>query len=201
MAGVEYESRTTVARGEWRQDELGREHVTVEGGRLNAAAFPFTGQITVTTSGAALAATTMPVTALAGPLPNGTILDFTGIGELVKLTAAAVTGATSLSVEALDAAVEAGDTATYIPAGAKRYVPSGTLVGRTWAERDAGAGFGPFASGDNEVYLTNNDVSDATVDPEVSFYRPGGLVAEKYLPTGQNLTEIRARYQCIAGRG
>ena len=202
MAGVKYESRKTGLAGEWRQDELGREHVLEEGGRLVASAFPRLGQFTVTVGagGAALATTSVPVTALGGPLPTGTILDFNGTGEFVKLTAPASEGATTLTVEALDQALEAGDTAVYAPAGARRFVPSGTLVGRTYAERDSGAGFGPFAAGDNEVYLLVHDVFDADVDPEVTFYRHGSLVAERYLPTGVPLAEVRSRYQTVVGR-
>lgn len=201
MAGVSYQSRETGYSGEWRQDELGREHVLEEGGRLNAAAFPFLGQVVVTApSGAALAATTITVSALSGPLPTGTILDFTGAGEIVKLTAPALAGATSIATEPLDAAVEAGDTATYVPSGARRFVPSGTLVGRTIAERDAGTGYGPWTSGDVDGGLTVHDVFDADDDPEIALYRHGSLVAEKYLPSGQNLTQIRTWYEFVPGR-
>lgn len=201
MAGVTYSSRDTGLSGEWRQDELGREHVLAEGGRLLAAGFPFTGQVTVTApSGAALAATSITVSALSGPIPTGTTLDFTGTGELVKLTSAALEGATSIAVEALDAAIEAGDTATYVPAGARRFVPSGTLVGRTIAERDAGTGYGPWVSGDVDGGLIVHDVFDADADPEIALYRHNSLVAEKYLPSGVNLTQVRLWYQTIPGR-
>lgn len=63
--------------------------------------------------GAAIGATSIPVNALAAPIPSGTVLDFTGAGEFALLTADAATGATALTVEALDVAIEAGDTAVY----------------------------------------------------------------------------------------
>jgi hypothetical protein len=201
MAGIEYQSRSTGNTGAWVQDELDRAHVLEEVARLDAAAFPVLGQVTVTApSGAALGATSITVTALDGPIPAGTVLDFTGTGELAILTACAVDGATTLAVGALDAAIEAGDTATYAPAGARRFVASGTLVGRTYTERGAGAGFGPYAGGDEEVYLVVHDVFDADVNPEVTLYRHGSLVSEKYLPSGVNLTQVRANYQTVPGR-
>lgn len=85
--------------------------------------------VTVGTGGAALAATTVPVTALPGALPNGVTLDFGG-AKFARLTAAAAAGATSLTVAALPTALVAGDVAVYTGAatGTKRLV-AGTVVG------------------------------------------------------------------------
>lgn len=201
MAGVKYATRTTGLAGAWFQDELSPEHVLAEGGVAVAAAFPRLGQFTVTSpAGAALGATSIPVSALAGPIPSGTTLDWTGTGELSILTANALQGATSLAVGALDAAIEAGDTALYVPPGARRYLADGTLVGRTYAERNAGAGFGPYTAGDEEVYLVLYHKFDLDVDAELTFARHGSLVSEKYLPAGIDLAAVRARYETIAGR-
>lgn len=202
MAGVNYGVRETRTAGAWVQDELGREHVLEEGGRLDPAQFPRLGTVVVTTpGGAAAAATSIGVSALSGPIPSGTVLDFTGAGEFARLSAPAVQGATTLTVEALDAAIEAGDSATYVPAGnPRRFVPSGTLVGRSFAERDAGTPFGPAVAGDGERYLIVHDVFDADKNPEVALYRPGSLVAERYLPAGVDIAQVRALYQTIKGR-
>ena len=86
----------------------------------------------------------------------------------------------------------------------QKYVQSGTLVGRTYAERDAKAGFGPADVGDDEIYLTYYDTADALVNAEVEFYRPTSLVKENYLPNWGTLiaglkTILRARYQCVSG--
>lgn len=79
----------------------------------------------------------------------------------------------------------------------RKFVESGILVGRTYAERDAGQGFGPYAAGDNEVYLLLHDVLDAAVDPSATLYRPGSLVYETKLPadTQAQLAVVRANFQ------
>lgn len=69
-----------------------------------------TAPVVVATGGAALNATTIPVTATTVALPSGTVLIF-GIGKSAELTAAAASGAASLTVKPLAAALIAGDTA------------------------------------------------------------------------------------------
>ena len=69
-----------------------------------------TANVVVATGGAALNATTIPVTATTVALPSGTVLIF-GIGKSAELTAAAIVGAASLIVKPLAAALIAGDTA------------------------------------------------------------------------------------------
>lgn len=85
---------------------------------------------TITTSAQAnAAAVAISVTALPVALPVGTVLDFTGAGEFAILTAPAAKGATSLTVEALDAQVESGDTATYIVSASRsKVIPAGTVM-------------------------------------------------------------------------
>lgn len=69
--------------------------------------------VTVTLTGnEAIGQTDIAVAALSAALPNGAILNF-GVNEQMVLTAAAALGATSLTVEALDTAIESGDVATY----------------------------------------------------------------------------------------
>lgn len=69
-----------------------------------------TAPVVVATGGAAIGATTVPVTATTVALASGTILIF-GIGKSAELTAAAIVGAASLVVKPLAAALIAGDTA------------------------------------------------------------------------------------------
>lgn len=85
--------------------------------------------VTVGTGGAAIGATTVPVTALPGALPSGVTLDFGG-AKFARLTAAAAAGATSLTVTALVTALVAGDVATYTGAATgKKRLLAGTVVG------------------------------------------------------------------------
>jgi hypothetical protein len=189
----------------WAADFVGPEHLIPGGARLNVAAFPAPDAVTVTagTGGAAQGAGAIPVVALSGPIPNGTILAF-GAGEFAKLTAAAAAGAESLTVEALVNAIEEGDTATYAGVRADRPVPSGTFVGRTLVERDAGTGFGPADANDDELYLVAFDV-DAVANPDLELYRPGSAVFENLLPGWAGMAadlkvKLRAKYVCISGR-
>ncbi len=87
----------------------------------------------------------------------------------------------------------------------RKYVESGALVGRTYAERDAGTGFGPLAidgtSGavtDDESYLLLYDVYDANESPEAALYRHGSLVYEDKLPVGTDIAAVRANYDTLA---
>jgi hypothetical protein len=144
----------------------------------------------------------VPVDALSGPIPSGTLLDF-GTNKFARLTAAAAAGAVSLTVAALPTALVDNDTAIYPGVGIKN-VPSGTLIGRTIAERDASDGFGPWTTGDDEVYLTAQDVTDFDKVADVELYRPLRIVKENFLPgfasySAGAKTAVRSRYVCTRG--
>lgn len=64
----------------------------------------------------------------------------------------------------------------------RKPIQSGTLIGRTYAERDAGTGFGPAEATDNEIYLVAFDVTDAMQNDDVELYRHNSLVKENKLP-------------------
>lgn len=82
-------------------------------------------------AGAAAAAVSLPVSALAGPIPAGALLTF-GTLENVRVTTAALAGAVALAVDPLPDAIEAGDTAAYVPnMQAPKVVPAGTRMGTT----------------------------------------------------------------------
>lgn len=85
-------------------------------------------------------------------------------------------------------------------------IPSGTVVGRTIAERDAGSPFGPCADTDVDVYLLANDVTDALVNDDCELASPfsGVRVKENFLPGWAGLSAavkalVRARYVCYNG--
>lgn len=176
------------------------------GGHLNGAEFVSADADAVTTTAnAAQSATTVAVSALTAAIPSGTILDFTGTGKFAKLTASAAVGATSLSVEALPQALVSGDIAYYSSTN-RKVVISGTLVGRTFTERDAGTGYGiaDVTTPDNEIYLLYFDVADANVDNEAELYMHGNVVYENLLPSWSTLSTavknyIRSNYACITG--
>lgn len=196
----------TLTSPRWLAEFLEPNRLIVPGGaRLVAAGFQST-TYTITTSGALAAATSVTVTALPVALPSGTVLDWTGTGKFSKLTADAALGATSLAVEALDAALTNADTASFVTTAATPVrVPAGTLIGRTRTERAANTGFGPWASGDEEVYLTPFTVLDVANNPDVELLRNGAMIYENWLPGWADLVsgvvaEIRSRYQCIVGK-
>jgi hypothetical protein len=188
----------------WAADFLGREHLVPGGAKLNAALFFAVDSVVVTVSaaGAAAAATSVPVAALTGAIPSGTVLNF-GTNKFATLSAAAAAGATSLTVLAIPTALVSTDTARYAGVGV-RNVPSGTLLGRTIAEREATTGYGPWASGDDEVYLLAFDVTDPSINADCELYRNYSIVKENFLPGWTNYTAgmktaLRLAYKCTTG--
>lgn len=196
----------TLTSPEWAGDFLDREHLVPGGGRVDPAQFYAEDSVLVTVgaAGAAVGATSVPVAALSGPIPSGTVLRFSA-DEFATLSAAAATGATSITVEALVSALESGDTARYAGGGTKgKLIPAGTLVGRTFAERAAGTAFGPAADADDEVLLVALDVTNADNSADVELYRPGSIVKENFLPnfsalSSALLTKLRATYVTTRG--
>lgn len=157
------------------------------------------------TANAEAGATSLTVEALPEDIDNGATATFAGGTKQARLTANAAAGATALTVDELQFPLVDDETATYAGTGTtKKTVPSGTPVGRTYAERDASDGFGPADTDDDEFFLTYFDVYDADDNPDVELYRPGSLVKENYLPNWSSLatlmkTKIRTVYQCILG--
>ena len=78
-------------------------------------------------------------------------------------------------------------------------------VRRTISERDAGTGFGPWASGDEEVYLLAFDITDVSVNADCELYRNFSIVKENFLPswttawTSGMKAALRAAYRCTSG--
>lgn len=189
----------------WAGDFFDRDHMIPGGAKLDPAQFTDTDSVVVTVgaAGAIATATSVPVDALSGPIPSGTTLYF-GTNKYATLTAAAALGATSLTVAALATALVDNDTATYSGVGAAVTVVSGTIVGRTIAERDAGTPYGPAADADAEVYIVCFDRYDVTLNADIELYRPNSIVKETFLPGWAAISaavkaKIRAAYVCTVG--
>lgn len=188
----------------WAGDYFNREHLVPGGAQVDPAQFVATDAVTVVVgaAGALADATSIPVDALSGPIPSGTVLDFGG-KKLAVLTAAAAAGATALTVRAIPTAVVDNDTAVYAGVG-RKVIPTGTPVGRTFAERAAGTAFGPAINTDDEIYLVAFDVPDADRNPEIELYRHSSVVKENFLPgyaamDADLLTALRAAYITTVG--
>lgn len=190
----------------WAGDVMDVEHMIAGGARIDPAQFSDSDAVVVTvgTGGAAGGATSVPVTALPGPLPSGTTLYF-GTNKFATLTAAAAAAATTITVAAIPTALVAGDVATYAGTGTKqKTIPSGTPIGRTFAERAAATPFGPAGAADDEVYLVAFEVTDADRNADVELYRPNSIVKENFLPNFAGiasgvLIKIRAAYVTTRG--
>lgn len=209
MARITIGPRQAGANPAWAKDYLNREHLIAGGSIVDPAQFPRDNAVAVTVGagGAAQGATSIPVTALAGPIPAGSSLRFNN-GLQTFVTADAAAGATAITVQALPFAVAAGATSQYLGTG-RVYIRNGTVVGRTYAERDAGTGFGPVSDGDvaagaGEAYILAHDIDDALDNPSATLYRHGSMVDEAHFPGWASLsaavrTYLRTNYQCMRG--
>lgn len=185
------------------------------GGFVDPAAFAFEDAVLVTvgSGGAASDATTVPVS-FSHPtpgmslkddvmLPVGTVLDFGG-DKYATLTAAADPNAdNSVTVRALVTALVENDAATYAGGELNRkFIQDGLLVGRTYAERGAGTGYGPAdVASDEQIFLLAAGITDALEEAYCELYMHGNVVYENQLPGWSNLTvaeqaKIRELYTC-----
>ncbi len=187
-------------------EPLSDETVLPGGARVDAAQFPRQDRVAfgVGAAGAAQAAVSIPVdAALTGPIPPNAMLTLTG-GKLAQVTSAgAAAGAMAIPVVALREALVGTDTGEY--AGTEEIrIPTGTAIGRTIAERNAGTGFGPAVSTDDEIYLVAVGVENAADIDEVNLYRHGRVVYENFLPGVATmdaglLTALRGLYHMTLG--
>lgn len=188
----------------WMGDYGGRDYLVPGGAKLDATQFPPSDRVVVdvAVAGAAQFAVSVPVGALTGPIPAGAVITFGGAKKL-RVAVAALTGAVALVTDPIPVALVDADVSEYVGYGDK-YIPSGTLIGRTYTERDALTGFGPAADADDEFFLTAYDIPDATKVDDVELYRPGGTVYENFLPVFAALSatqkgKIRTLYQATIG--
>lgn len=181
----------------WAGDFFTRDHLVPAPAKIDAAQFTDAAAVRVVigAAGAAQNATSVPVDALVAPglasttviagggvlIPAGTTLYFGG-AKVATLTADAKIGDTALTVSAIPTAVVDNDLALFSVANTL-FVPSGTPIGRTYAERASNTAFGPAAVTDDEIFLTAFDCADARQNNDVELYRPGSVVKENYLPS------------------
>lgn len=201
-----------ISNPRWMADFASREHLEPWPAKLDAAQFTDQGGIKVTLTGAgSINDTTLTVTALAFPIqtataiisagnvliPAGTNLYFNGSKKFARTTADAKVGDTTVTIQALPTALSIGDSATYSAFNLES-LPSGTLCGRTLAERDAGTAFGPAATTDDEIFLLAFDKPNLRVDNDAVFYRHTSRVKENYLPGYTTLTTAADDVQTVA---
>lgn len=129
-----------------------------------------------------------PTWTLLAQIPKGTWLDFGG-AKVAQLSAA-YTGGLTLAVNAIPTALVGGEQAYYLPYGQRVQVPSGTLLGRTFAQRAAGANFGPATLTSDEFYLMLHDVYNANLNNNCELVRNGRTVKENYLPQYASLLSV-----------
>jgi hypothetical protein len=194
---------------EWMGDFSGRDTLLAGGAMLDPATFMREDGTNVQLrAAAAQGAVQILVDALTNTVPANTLLRFAA-GQYAYTTTVALAGADTIAVEALPVAIPDNALARYMGTG-KVHIPSGTYVGRTYAQRAAGQPFHSIAfdgSGnvtDEETYLLAREILDAEADPECTLYRPGSLVYENFLPGWLTLpvgvrNHIRQRYETSIG--
>lgn len=107
-----------------------------EGGQIDWSRVPDTyragTQYTITTTVQSnAAATTLTVSPIPDDLPVGKVLNFAGAGRFATLTAPAAKGATTLTVEALDATIPTATSAVYtVSKSGSKVIPGGTVMCR-----------------------------------------------------------------------
>lgn len=201
MAKITYETITgSYIQPAWAADDIGPKNMIDGGAQVDPTQFPYSDGFTVTATAAEPASptATISVAALKGNIPAGYILNFGG-GKYAALNTAASKGDTNLDAN-LAASLTGTETAIYSGISGKKLIVGGTLVGRTYAERDAGTPFGPYAPGDEEVYLLAFDTPDAVANPECELLRHHTLVRDHLLPGWADLpanakTAIRQYYE------
>lgn len=206
MAGIVYPSYVNINTPAWAGDFFEPENLIPGGAQLDAGVFLAADAVvaTVGVGGAAAGAISVPITALTGPIPVGTILSF-GANKFARLTMAAPVGAVALTVAPIPTALVAGDASTYTGT-LTRAVGSGTVVGRTFAQRNTGGYFHPAADTDDEVYLVAFDITDVVKYPDVTLVRPGTFVVKENLLPGiatmsaTVLGKLRSKYVCVYGK-
>jgi len=206
MAFQKFSGGSEVVQPNWMAEALMPDKLLPGGAKVVAASFPREDQVVVTLAAGVVTAgankTLNTATPLTGNIPAGTILDF-GSGEYATLTVGATKGTSAITGVTLAADLEGGETATYSGTGDRR-IESGTLLGRTYAERDAGTGFGPYASNDDEVYLLAFQINNADIDNDATLVRHETLIKENWLPgwaayTNDAKAALRTAYQVVRG--
>lgn len=188
----------------WVAEPIGPQNMVSGGAQVDPAQFPSSDGFVVTVTAAATASTsaTIAVAALKERIPYGYILNFGGT-KYAALNSAAKKGDTVLSAN-LSANLTGNETSTYAGVTGRKPLGAATLVGRTYAEQEAGTPFGPASATDEEVYLLAFDTPDAAANPECELLRHQTLVRPHLIPGWADMPTnikalVRTNYQCVRG--
>lgn len=190
-----------VAAPAWAGDFSSREHALAGGANVEVSAF-IPNPVSTTANGAHAQGVTVLTlaTALGHDVNPGDRIYASATNQVIVVAKAAPANAVALTIVKLKTALAAGAALVYVPMHAMR-VRSGTAVGRTRAERDAGLGYGPATTGDEEFYLVLFGSEDLQKSDAFVPYRHGSLVYTNLLPGFAGLsadvkTLIYANYEC-----
>lgn len=203
------------ALGNSNQPAMTTDATSLTGGAGTAVVATLTpgavGTVTLSVTALGLPGTVLPaVTGTAPLIPANSILQF-GAGQYVTTTADANAGDVSIAVQPVTTKILSGSVAVFSRFNTKTLL-SGTLIGRSLAERLANTPFGPAAldGSDVEVYAIAYEVTDMiNLVADATAYRPGSVIRENYLPqwTALNtgpyaslLAQLRTKYVCITGK-
>jgi hypothetical protein len=211
MKGSQYFGNTLQAP-RWAADFLNREHLEPWSAQRDPTPFTDSAGVPITVGASAIqGATSVTVSALTPSLfpatsiiatgnvliPSGAVIDFGG-AKFARLTADAKVGDTSLTVAALPTALAGTETAVYSPFGTET-IPSGTIIGRTFAERTTGGAlWGPAVITDDEIFIVAFDLPNAKLNNVASLYRHNSRVKENYLPNYTTLSTGANEVQTVA---
>lgn len=205
MAGMQYNPVIQLADVAFLGEAPNYNTLMPHGAKFNPAGVDAVDKTTLTVQGAIVAgATKIPLTT---KLNNSV-----GIVSGMTLRFGAVDVVTSswTSPEAKEIMVYptsgaiADATVLSYPGYGARPLRSGTTVGRTVAERDAGALFGLGDGGDYELFLVAFDVPDVTTKNEIVLVRWGTRIKENRIPGFGALAagvqvKLRQLYQMYRG--
>lgn len=188
-------------------DFLGREQLIPGGGKFDPAALTLQEAMTVKLAAAADAADEeLTVDALTADLAPGTMLNFGIPGMMAYAPVGAEEGAEAITVAPLDRAIP-DNAEAQVAETTRKVLNAGTVIGRTFAERDAETPFGLAGDADDEIAIVAFDRIDVDRVNDVDMIRPfaGVIIKENFLPNFANLSAavqaaVRARYNCTIGR-
>jgi hypothetical protein len=197
-----YSGFPDLTRPTWAGREINSNDLLPGGSKLDEPSFTaYTAAVVVTLTGAAAAgAVALAVSALTGPIPAGTMLNF-GVAKSAYVTQAAAAAAVALTIAPLVTPLAIGDSARF-NGQYGLMVPAGTFVSRTFAQRAAGTGFHPAIAAEDEYFLTAFEVRDLTLDNDVALVVPGkGFpIKENFLPNIAGITAVPAVLAALRAR-
>lgn len=182
----------------WAGEFLSPQRLIPAGGKVTVASFLADDAVLVTAGATIAGATTLVVTALPTPgnyvtgvtiIPTGTVLNFGTTKFATVNDASVLPGDTAITVLAVPTAFTGGETATYTNPSRLRSIPSGTVIGRTFTERETNVRFDYAATGDDEVFIIAFDETSVVEnDGDVTLVKPGTMIKENFLPGWSGLS-------------